>query len=252
MYSKVDDVGMLHHFLGIDKVEVVSLTHNLALGSVCHYPGDPEYRIESITTMHNDDYELHYVSIGEHTGTHWGAPRHFNAGGATADELDPEDFFLPGVMIDVQKQSENDADYAVSVHDLEVWESAYGPFPDECAVILNTGWYKRWPTERFANLDRNGVPRHPGFSPEAVQWLCERGTLGHRGALGTDAFSPDVGVDTTFAVSKILYQEHRLSLEVLANLDRLSPHGFWLTLGGFINTGGTGSPATVYALIPKV
>ncbi|HZC52141.1 MAG TPA: cyclase family protein, partial [Mycobacterium sp.] len=58
----------------------------------------------------------------------------------------------------------------------------YGQFPEQCAVILNTGWHKRWPTERFANLDKNGVLRHPGFSLDAVQWLVREGALGHRGA----------------------------------------------------------------------
>ncbi|MBS4730560.1 cyclase family protein [Mycobacterium sp. SM1] len=242
---------MLDQFFGADGVQVVGLSHRLAPGEVCHYPGDPPYRLQPVTSFDSDGYALNYVSVGEHTGTHWGAPRHFNEGAAAADELEAEDFFLPGVMIDVQRQAENDDDYAVTVDDLEAWESVFGPFPHQCAVILNTGWHKRWPTARFANLDDNGVPRHPGFSVEAVRWLLRRGALGHRGALGTDAFSPDVGVDETFAVSKLLYREHRISLEVLANLDRLPARGFWLAVGGFINAGGTGSPATVYALRPN-
>jgi kynurenine formamidase len=242
---------LLNQFFGVDGVEVIGLSHHWAAGKICHYPGDPEYRLQTVATFDNEGYALNYVSVGEHTGTHWGAPRHFNEGEAAAHELDPEDFFLPGVMIDIQHQAEKDTDYAVSVDDLEAWQSKYGPFPKQCAVILNTGWYKRWPTERFANLDENGLTRHPGFSVDAVQWLLRQGVLGHRGALGTDAFSPDVGVDETFVVSKLLYQEHRISLEVLANLDQLPHRGFWLAVGGFINTNGTGSPATIYALLPN-
>lgn len=242
---------MLDQFFGIGGIEVVGLSHHWAPGKLCHYPGDPEYQLRAVATLGNDGYALNYVSVGEHTGTHWGAPCHFNEGEAAAHELDPEDFFLPGVMIDIQHQAEKDTDYAVSVNDLEAWKARYGQFPQQCAVILNTGWHKRWPTECFANLDKNGIPRHPGFSVDAVQWLLRQGAVGHRGALGTDAFSPDVGIDETFAVSKLLYQEHRISLEVLANLDQLPPRGFWVAVGGFINTGGTGSPATVYALLPN-
>jgi kynurenine formamidase len=241
---------MLNQFFGVDRVDVISLAHHWAPGKVCHYPGDPEYQLHAVATLDNDGYALNYVSVGEHTGTHWGAPRHFNEGEVAAEELEPEDFFLPGVTIDIQHQSQEDADYALSVDDLEAWKSRYGQLPQECAVILNTGWHKRWPTERFANLDQNGVPRHPGFSLDAVQWLFEQGALGHRGALGTDAFSPDVGVEENFTVSKLLYRQHRISLEVLANLDQLPARGFWLAVGGFINIGGTGSPATVYALVP--
>jgi kynurenine formamidase len=242
---------LLDQFFGVDGVEVVSLSHPWVPGRVCHYPGDPEYQLKAVATIDTEGYALNYVSVGEHTGTHWGAPCHFNKGETTADELDPEDFFLPGVVIDIQRQAQEDSDYAVSIDDLEAWQSRYGQFPKQCAVILNTGWHKRWPTERFTNLDKNGIPRHPGFSLDAVRWLLRQEALGYRGALGTDAFSPDVGVDETFTVSKLLYREHRISLEVLANLDRLPPRGFWLAAGGFVNTGGTGSPATVYALLPN-
>lgn len=149
---------MLNEFLGVDGVEVISLSHRFAEGEVRHYPGDPEYRSEPVAALERDGYVLNYVSVGEHTGTHWGAPSHFNEGEAAAHELNPEDFFLPGVLIDVQRQAEQDDDYAVSVSDLEAWEAAHGPFPAECAVLLNTGWHKRWPTTRYDNLDANGIP----------------------------------------------------------------------------------------------
>jgi kynurenine formamidase len=237
-------------FLGIDDITVVSLTHPWAPGQICHYPGDPEYQLQQVATLADDGYALNYVSVGEHTGTHWGAPIHFTESAAAAHELDPEDFFLPAVTIDIRPQAQTDPDYAVTVDDLTTWTSTHGPFPHQCAVILNTGWHTRWPTPRYANLDTDGVPHHPGFSPDAVHWLLDHGALGHRGALGTDAFSPDVGTDHTFTVSKLLYQQHRISLEILANLNHLPPRGFWITVGGFINTAGTGSPSTVYALIP--
>lgn len=241
---------MLDRFLGVDGIEVVSLSHTWAPGRICHYPGDPEYQLEQVASIAADGYDLNYVAVGEHTGTHWGAPSHFNAGAAAAHELDPEDFFLPAVTIDVQRQAQNDERYAVSVADLEEWVAVNGEFPTQCAILLNTGWDKRWPTERYANLDENGTPRHPGFSLQAVQWLLDHDALGHRGALGTDAFSPDAGTDDDFAVSKLLYQEHRLSLEVLANLDQLPSRDFWIVAGGFINVGGSGSPASIYALTP--
>ncbi|PBA69045.1 cyclase family protein [Mycobacterium avium] len=238
-------------FLGVDGIEIVNLAHTWAPGKICHYPGDPEYQLREVATIDDDGYALNYVSVGEHTGTHWGAPSHFNAGAAAAQDLDAEDFFLPAVTIDIERQAAHDTDYAVSVDDLQAWVAEHGPFPDQCAVLLNTGWHKRWPTQQYANLDDNGEPRHPGFSLAAAQWLLDAGALGRRGALGTDAFSPDVGGDSSFAVSKLLYQEHRLSLEVLAHLDQLPPRGFWITVGGFINAGGSGSPASIYALIPS-
>jgi kynurenine formamidase len=112
---------MLDQFFGVDGVDVIGLSHHWAPGKVCHYQGDPEYQLHTVATLGTEGYALNYVSVGEHTGTHWGAPRHFNEGEAAADELDPEDFFLPGVTIDIERPSQEDSDYALSVDDLEAW-----------------------------------------------------------------------------------------------------------------------------------
>ena len=67
---------------------------------------------------------------------------------------------------------------------------------------------------------------------------------------GTDTFSPDLGIDTTYEVSKLVYREHRVSLEVLANLAALPETGAHVLCGGQINRAGSGSPALIYALLP--
>jgi kynurenine formamidase len=66
---------MLDHFFGADGVEVIGLSHRWAPGEICHYPGDPEYQIQAVATFDNEGYAFNYVSVGEHTGTHWGALR---------------------------------------------------------------------------------------------------------------------------------------------------------------------------------
>src|SRR3546814_6666758 len=72
---------------------------------------------------------MQYVQEGEHTGTHWGAPAHFEDGGLTADQLSPEDLFLPAVKVDVREQAAADPDYAVTVDDLTRWERRHGRIP---------------------------------------------------------------------------------------------------------------------------
>ena len=89
----------------------------------------------------------------------------------------------------------------------------------------------------------------PGFSTEAVCWLLDTGRLHRQGALGTDTFGPDVGTDADYTVSKLLYREHRISLECLGGLAALPESGAWVLAGGVITPGGTGSPATVFGLI---
>jgi len=224
------------------------LSHPLSAEKVSVFPGDPAPSLDTICTLDEHGFYLQTVAVGEHTGTHWGAPAHFNAGEAAADELAGEDFVLPGVKIDITDQAAGDGDYALTVADLLEWQDRNGAFPAEAAVLLHTGWDRHWGTDDFASSDSDGLLHHPGFSVEAVHWLLDHGVLGHRGALGSDTFSPDVGTDETFGVSKLLYREHRLSLEILANLGDLPARDFTVVVGGFITEHGSGSPATIYAL----
>jgi kynurenine formamidase len=231
-------------------LRLVSLSHINDPDTTVGYPGDPPFTLETVATIADDGYLLRYVRQGEHTGTHWGAPGHFNDGEALADELDPGDLFLPAVKIDVRDRCRDDPDYAVTVDDLRAWEDEHGRIPEGAAVILWTGWDERWGTAAFPNLDADGVPHQPGFGVAAVEWLIDTGRLGYRGATGTETFSPDVGTDTTFAVSRLVYRRHRISLEVLANLADLPATGAWILAGGHLNRHGSGSTALVFGIIP--
>ena len=138
----------------------------------------------------------------------------------------------------------------MTVADLRRWERRHGRIPHNAAVILQTGWETRWGTDAYPNQDADGVIHQPGFSIEAAQWLLETGRIGRRGALGTDTFSPDAGINETFSVSVLLYDQRRISLENLANLDALPPQGAYVLVGGPINRRGSGSTASVFALVP--
>lgn len=232
--------------------KVQNLSHPLSATTVSVFPGDPTPRLDTACTLTEHGYYLQTITVGEHSGTHWGAPAHFNAGEATSDELTADDFVLPGVKIDITDRAATDPDYAVTITDLLDWQEQHGPLPSPAAVLLHTGWDQHWGTEGFAQCDDDGHVHHPGFSIDTVQWLIEQGVLGHRGALGTDAFSPDVGTDDTFTASKLLYREHRLSLEILANLGDLPTRDFTVVVGGLITERGSGSPATIYALTPDI
>ncbi|MFQ6327559.1 cyclase family protein [Nocardia sp. CWNU-33] len=227
---------------------LVSLSHVHDPATTPLFPGDPEFRTDIAATVANDGYYLRYIQQGEHTGTHWGAPIHFHADGLAADELDLEDLLLPAVKIDVRDQCERDRGYAITVADIKEWESRHGRIADGSAVIAWTGWDAKWGTPEFLGTAETG-DQQPGFAVETMEWLLRTGRLGHRGALGIDTFGPDLGSDDTYAVSKLLYREHRISLECLANLAALPVTGAWVLVGGALYRGGSGSPATIFALI---
>jgi kynurenine formamidase len=216
----------------------------------CLYPGDPPLAIDTVATVERDGFYLRYVRQGEHTGTHWGAPGHFNPGEPLADQLEPDDLCRPAAVVDVREKCDLDGDYQVTVGDLLNWEAAYGRIPDDAFVIIRTGWEARWGTAGYANADADGVLHQPGFSVEAVRWLIGTGRIGLRGGTGTDTFSPDPGADGSYAVSRLVYRRHRVSLEVLTNLGAMPPIGAWVLCGGQINKAGSGSPALIYGVLP--
>jgi kynurenine formamidase len=234
----------------LDRLRLISLSHVNDPATTNVYPGDPPFELETIATIEDDGYYLQYVREGEHTGTHWGAPGHFNAGEPLADDLEPGDLFLPAVKIDVRDKCADNPDYEVTVADIRAWERRHGRIPDESMVIIWTGWDAKWGTPAFPNADADGVLHQPGFALATVQWLVDTGRIGYNGGTGTDTLSPDVGTDTTYAVSLLVYQRHRISLEILANLAALPPTGAYVLCGGAINRNGAGSTATIYGVLP--
>jgi kynurenine formamidase len=235
---------------GLDDLTLINLSHLNDPATTNVFPGDPAFTLETIATIPDDGFYLQFVREGEHTGTHWGAPGHFNLGEPLADELDMADLFRPAVKIDVRDKVANNPDYAVTINDLRAWERQYGRIPTGSVIVLWTGWESRWGTPAFPNLDDQGVVHQPGFSIPAVRWLIDTGRLGRQGGTGTDTFSPDVGIEETFTVSKLVYQRHRISLEILANLRHLPTTGAWILAGGPINKRGSGSTATIFGVIP--
>jgi kynurenine formamidase len=234
----------------LDRLRLISLSHVNDPATTSLYPGDPAFELATVATIERDGYYLQAVRQGEHTGTHWGAPGHFNAGQPLADDLDPGDLFRPAVKIDVRAQCARDADYAVTIGDVEAWEGRHGRIPDESMVIIWTGWDAKWGTDAFYQYDSDGVSHQPGFAPDTVRWLIDTGRLGRRGGTGTDTFGPDVGTDRSYAVSLLVYQRHRISLEILANLTALPATGGYVLCGGQINKAGSGSTALIYGVLP--
>jgi kynurenine formamidase len=231
-------------------LRLVSLSHVNDPATTNLFPGDPQFSLEVINTIPADGFYMQFVREAEATGTHWGAPGHFNEGEPLADQMEPGDLFLPAVKIDVRDKCRDNADYAVTIDDIRDWERRYGRIPNESAVIIWTGWEDRWGTPAYPNLDADGVLHQPGFGVPTVRWLIDTGRLGYRGATGTDTFSPDVGTDETFQVSLMVYQRHRISLEILANLAQLPTRGAWILAGGVINKNGSGSTALIFGVIP--
>lgn len=237
--------------------KIVNLSHVNDPNRTPGFPGDPAFETSTAFTVANDGFYLQYVKEGEHTGTHWGAPCHFHAKALCADQLSPEDLLLPAVVVDVRQQVLANVDYEVTVADLKAWESSHGSMPAGAAVIAWTGCSSFWPNGNAPGEPTYyncGTHRHgfhqPGFSLAAVRWLIRQGVLGERGALGSDTFGPDPGTDERFRESSLVFHRHRIDLENMTGLGQLPASGAWILVGGQINRNGSGSPATIWGLVP--
>jgi kynurenine formamidase len=227
--------------------EVVFLSH-VNTRSMPIYPGDPAVKLRTLFTVEEDGFRLKSMRIGEHSGTHWGSPCHFNAGEACAEDMEPEDFFRPAVVIDAREQSKNDVDYRLKIADIENFEAANGTIPDNAMVIMWTGFAGRWDhPKRYINADDEGVLHSPGFGAAVTKWLIKNRAVG---GLGIDTLGVDPGNDEEFKTNTLLLKEHRIHLENLRGLGQMPPTGGWVVVGGVRNRGGSGSPATVFGLIP--
>ena len=122
--------------MDLGRLRLISLSHVNDPGRISVYPGDPPFELQTVATLEREGYYLQAVRAGEHSGTHWGAPGHFHAGEALADELEPADLFRPAVKIDVRAPCSADADYAVTVADVRAWEEQHGRIPDELKSVI--------------------------------------------------------------------------------------------------------------------
>jgi kynurenine formamidase len=239
-----------HSSPSLSSLRLVNLSHVNDPATTTLFPGDMEFTLETVATIPVDGFYMQYVREGEHTGTHWGAPGHFQEGGLLADQLDLADLFLPAVKIDVRRKAAADSDYGVTIADVKAWERRHGRIPEGAAIVFWFGWEGKWGTDAYANLDTDGVIHQPGVLPETVQWLIDHERLAERGSIGTDTFGADRGVDDTFEATTLLFDRRRISLENLNNLRALPTRGANVLVGSPINKAGSGATATVMGVLP--
>ena len=226
---------------------VVDLSHVIHPDIPC-WPGDPPVNIRAAAAVETEGYRLNAVSIGEHSGTHLNAPRSFFADGQGVDAYPAQSLVAPAVVIDVTGPAESNPDYTFGAGDLAAWEQRCGPVPRGSLVLLRTGWDQKWPDpRRFFGYDAQGCMHFPGFGLDSASTIMD-----HRAAagLGTDGPGVDPAQDPAFAVNKLVLKQPRLVLENLNNLGDLPELGSTLVIGILRLRDGTGSPASVIALVP--
>lgn len=191
-------------------------------------------------------------TVGEHTGTHFDAPVHWVTGRDLAnnalDTIDPREFVAPAVVIDISERAADDADYLLSVEDIEAWEARHGRIPPRSWILLRTDWSKR-AVEDYVNRRDDGA-HTPGPSVEAVRFLIEQRDAHGLGVetIGTDAGQAHL-LDPPYPAHALFHGAGRYGLQCLANLDQLPPTGAVVVASPLKIEGGSGSPLRVLAFV---
>ncbi|HUE88341.1 MAG TPA: cyclase family protein [Vicinamibacterales bacterium] len=179
-----------------------------------------------------------FLTLGDHSGTHIDAPRHFDAGAdaETIDEMPLEKFFTEAVCLDLShKPLKSD----ISVTDLEAAEQAAGiEIKPGDTVFLHMGFNDR------VGESPAYVTDFPGLTRESAEWLGHRGI----GIFGVEALSPGRPFKKNFEVHIVCREMGFTHIEGLANLDKLVNQGRFRFIGFPLKIrGGTGSPIRAVA-----
>ena len=82
-------------------------------------------------------------------------------------------------MIDVSDKALKNADYLISVADIETWEKTNGKLPDDIIFLFRTGYGSFYPdAKKYLGTDERGAGavaklHFPGIDPAAAEWLIK-------------------------------------------------------------------------------
>jgi kynurenine formamidase len=217
----------------------------------------PPVEIHKISAYDGDGpfWAWNWLKVGEHSGTHFDAPRHWITGrdqaDGTTDTLPVQRLVAPVNVLDFSAEAAADPDFLLTVPHVEAWEAEHGAIGEGEWVVLRTDWDKRAHDEAlFLNADAAG-PHTPGPTAESIAHLIGRGIVGWGSqCIGTDAGSAG-GMTPPFPAHNLLHAAGRYGLASLAHLDRLPPKGAILIAAPLKIENGTGSPIRALALVPR-
>jgi kynurenine formamidase len=81
----------------------------------------------------------------EHGGTHLDAPSHFAKGNGAQTEVPLDRLTGEAAVIDVSNNALKNADYLITIADIEAWEKSNGKLQDNIIILFRTGYDSLYP-----------------------------------------------------------------------------------------------------------
>ncbi|WP_256363679.1 cyclase family protein [Oribacterium sp. C9] len=157
---------------------------------------------------------------------------------------------FPLVVIDISEKVKHNARYAVTVDDIKEYEQEYGPIPDGAFVALRSDWYKKWPDiNAVSGIDEEGKENAPGWSLEALEYIYKVRNASANGHETLDTDSSQVAEEHQDLIcERYVLENEKIQVELLANLDKVTPAGAVILVSYPRIEGATGLPARVWAI----
>lgn len=190
-------------------------------------------------------------SVASQYGTHVDVPLHFWGDGRDMSKITVKELVYPLVVVDKSKECAENAEFTMTVADLEKWESENGRIPEGAFVAFRSDWYKK---SNLDNPDENGNPHYPGWSVDAIKWLVEERNIG---AIGHEPADTDPSYVTTredaypYPGEQYILETDRIQIEVMRNLDQVPAVGAMIVCAFPKLKDGTGFPARCFAICPE-
>ena len=228
----------------------VDLTHSFGPDTP-HWKGFGEMKVRTLYTITKDGFHVdEFCHVGQ-WGTHVDPPAHFHEGKKTVDQIDPKYMLLPLVVLDVHEKVARNADYLLTLEDVQGWEARHGQIPEHAFVAMRTDWSKRWPNDAaMQNRDAKGVAHYPGWSMPVLKLLYEQR---HIAASGHETTDTDGGINATkddYSMESYVLGTNHYQIEMLADLDKVPEYGALVMVSFPKPAAGSGFPARVIAIVP--
>jgi kynurenine formamidase len=234
---------------------LVDLSHTYDRSTV-FWPTADTFRLDVVAdgdTPAGYYYAANNFFSSEHGGTHLDAPVHFARGAQSVEQVPLDRLFGEAYVVDVTAAAGADADYQLTVADLQRAEAAQGPIPPTAILLLRTGFSQRWPdAARYLGTAERGEAaarqlHFPGLHPDAARWLVANRPVK---AVGIDTASIDFGQSTLFESHRLLYERDIPAFENLTALERLPLRGASIVALPMKIGGGSGAPLRAVAILP--
>lgn len=235
--------------------QLVDLSHSYDKTTI-FWPTAAPFALETVSagmTPGGYYYAANNFSTSEHGGTHLDSPVHFAEGKSTVDQIPLNRLVGPAVVIDVTPQAGANADYLITVADIEAAEKQDGPLPANAIVLLRTGFSRRWPdAAKYLGTAERGEAavaklHFPGLDPGAAKWLVANRPIR---AIGIDTASIDFGQSTLYESHRTLFANEIPAFENLTSLEQLPRRGAYVIALPMKIGGGSGAPLRAIAIVP--